>query len=401
MSNANGVGSIQTRVTKKGEKVYDVHYRYYSVKAGKTVNTTKRGFSRKGDAQRYLDKISNQINTDTYVTKNNKTVTEVANEWFSAEIEDRVKPNTVNWYRVNKDNHIITYLGNTKIQDVTVEYVQELYDIKLESGLKETTVSYIHRTLRRIFKYAVKKKYVTENVLESPDLRAPGAKRTEIKVIDMTEINDIVFDSQLNKELKLAIALAGMMGLRRGEVLGLRWSQITWDKKTLELREQRTNYTALEETESLKTDGSARILPIPDVVVQLLQEQRNRLEAYKKLYGQSYDFENGFVCCRFDADIFGKSFRPPNFSKLFSEELKRLGYQHIRFHDLRHSYASHLLQINMPVTVVAKLLGHVSPDITLKIYAHVSKAADIQAFKEINKNLSGYRADMFQKVHEI
>ena len=384
--NNNGTGSIQTRVQKDGKKVYDVRYRYFDVTKGKAASTTKRGFKRKADAQQFLDEVTNQIQTKKYVVKTQKTVKDVANEWFETEILPQLKPTTVNWYKVNKDNHIIPYIGDIKVQELDEEMLLELYDLKRSMGLAEKTVYYIHRTMKQILKYAVNHKYIAENITNSTVFKFNKDRKKVISIIEMDEICRIVQDKKMDREIIIAIALAGMMGMRRGEVLGLKWSQIIWDKKILNVAAQRTNFT--EDTESLKTSESKRELPIPDIVYGLLQEQKNRIASQAQKYGKQYDFQNGFVCCHLGKGNFGKPLCPSNFSNQFARSLKKCGYKPVRFHDLRHSYATYLLHEKIPVTTVSVLLGHASPDITLKTYAHIAKTAYMAECITINENLS-------------
>ena len=391
-------GSIQPRILKNGKKKYDVHYRYWDVAEGKRKTAVKSGFDRKGEAQVFLDELKMKSKLTAGVVKTEKTVADVADEWFFTEVEGKLRKNTCNWYRVNKDNHIIPHLGAFKIQDVTVAVLQELYDLKQQEGLSEASVYYIHRTLKQIYKFALKKHNVIENLTSSPELRLKRPKKKKLPIISAEEIQKLVQNCGENEfDLKLAIALAGFMGLRHGEVLGLRWSAIDEKNKTLGVIEQKTKYDTANTTSELKTDSSHRILPIPDVIWELICQQKERLEQLAAFYSKEYDFANGFVCCMLSEQAFGNSFTPAYFSKKFSEIVKRQGIKAIRFHDLRHSYASWLIHRKVPVPTVSWLLGHASPDITLKIYAHVINTAYLQECEEINNYLNAISAQGGEK----
>lgn len=359
----------------------------------------KRGFKRKGDAQDFLDKMKAEMEAGKLAPISRLTMAEVANEWFASEVEGYLRKNTCNWYRVNKDKHIIPHIGALKLQDITVATLQELYDVKLHSGLSETSVYYIHRTLQQIYKYAVRKHYITENITRNPDLKCKRPKKKAMQTLSAEEITLLIQNcGDKHKDLKVAIALAGFMGLRRGEILGLKWEAINDKNRMLEVVEQKTNYDEDEDTSEVKTGSSHRILPIPDVVWDLLCTQKENITQLSNFYGKEYHFPEGFVCCSLHGQTFGKPFVPSYFSKKFGVFVKKSSDKAIRFHDLRHSYASWLIHQKIPVTTVSKLLGHSSPDITLKIYAHIINVAYLQECSEINKYLNETAGEIVQKA---
>ena len=386
MSKLDITGSISPRTNSQNKKVYDVSYRWLDIATGKTKQSMKRGFKRKGDAQAFLDQLTNN---DKVVAGLNRTMKEVADEWYDTEINGVLKATTCNWYRVNKENHIIPYIGMMKMQEITADTLQALYDMKRKSGLSGTSVHHIHRTLQRIYKYAVRKHYVTEDITKSPELVCKRVKKKKMQILNLEELKILIESCDAKgSDLTVAIALGGFLGLRRGEVLGLKWSAIDNENKMLEVLEQRTNYDEDEKTSELKTECSHRVLPIPDVLWNLLNKQKEKLAYLAQLYGKPVDLENGFVCCYFSEQYFAKAFTLTYFNKKFSNALKTAGIKHVRFHDLRHSYASWLIHKKMPLTTVSKLLGHSSPEITLRIYAHIINTAYLQECTEINKYLN-------------
>ena len=228
----------------------------------------------------------------------------------------------------------------------------------------------------------------------SSELQIKHPKKKKLPIISAEEIQKLVQNcGKEDIDSQLAVALAGFMGLRCGEVLGLRWFAIDEENKTLEVVEQKTKYDDEETTSELKTDSRHRILPITDVIWEMLCQQKDRLYQLSRFYNKEYDFSNGFVCCTLSEQAFASGY----FSKKFSEAIKRQGIKMLRFHDLRHSYASWLIHRKVPVPTVSWLLGHASPDITLKIYAHVINTAYLQECEDINNYLNAISAQGTEK----
>ena len=387
--NCNGTGSIQVREDKKtGKKVYDVWYRWLDVESGKKKQSSKRGFKRKQDAQQFLDEVTGKIKENKFAPSSVLTLEAVANEWFATTIENRLKPNTINWYRVNKDKHIIPYMGQMPMQQITVQMVQALYDQEKKKGLSDTSVYYIHRTLKQIYQYALRKKYIMEDITKDPTLICKQPAKKITKAIATKDIADLITNRIPDHIMAVPIALAGLMGLRRGEVLGLKWSAVDFERKTIVIMEQRTRYDLEGETSTPKTASSQRVLPIPDVVIELLSIQKNKQIALAEQFGIAFNIEAGFVCCYLSKENFGKPYQVNYFSKSISKVLKDNGFEKVTFHELRHSYASNLIHMKIPITTVSKLLGHESPDITLKIYAHIIGTAYLEEFQTINERFN-------------
>ncbi len=384
-------GSIETKIDKHGQKTYAVRYRWLDLATGKRRQSTKRGFKRKGDAQKFLEEIKTKLQSGQSIPNSKLTLAQVADEWLASEVEGKLRPNTINWYKVNKDNHIKPYIGMLKMEDITPTVLQELYRAKSAEGLSDTSVYYIHRTMKQICKYAVRKHYITEDITQSIEIKLRRSSNKKPNILTPEEIHNLIQRSEQPPyaDIALAIALAGFMGLRRGEILGLKYSAIDRKNRILHISEQKTGYDEEDSTSELKTESSCRNLPIPDIVWEYLCQQEERTAKLAEKYGCRYDFTTGFVCCYFSEKNFGHPFKPNYFSRKFGELVKEnektTGF---RFHDLRHSYASWLIHQKIPVTTVAMLLGHASPDITMKTYAHILKQAYLKECEEINDYLN-------------
>ena len=174
-----------------------------------------------------------------------------------------------------------------------------------------------------------------------------------------------------------SILLAGGMGLRRSEALGIRWSRIDWEKKTVLLDTKIVEYkengkVIVRPEEEMKNKSSRRTLPLPDPVYEMLTEEKEKQDMYRRLFKGSYNRKyDDFVC----VNELGELIRPSYVTQHFSDLLKKYGLRHIRFHDLRHTFASLLISQNVPLINVSNFLGHSDLATTSNIYAHLDKAS--------------------------
>jgi Site-specific recombinase XerC len=382
--NANGIGSIQPRMSQRnGKKVYDVQYRVTDPVTGQKKQKMKRGFLTKKEAQDFLNNTQNAISTGVYVSPSKLTVADVANEWYKDDVETRVRPTTQAGYRINKNSHIIPSIGDVLVQKLTADQIQSFYNKKYADGLSPASVRYIHKNLRQILNFGIRRKYITINPALDPIIKVKKIPKYKAEVLDQETILDLVINKIPGHPMVIPIILGGLSGLRRGEILGLKWSDLSLEKGTMHINAQRTVADEDETKRSeVKTASSDRTIPIPQFTLDLLKQMKRDQDDLKERYADKYN-DLGYVCCRMQSG-YGMPFHPNYVSKNFSDVLAKWTLPHIRFHDLRHSYATNLIHMRIPITTVSKLLGHESPDITLKIYAHVFNEmydADIQ---EIN-----------------
>lgn len=395
--NANGIGSIQTRISQRtGKKVYDVLYRVTDPVTGDKKQKMKRGFQTKKEAQDFLNSTQNAITTGVYVSPSKLTVADVANEWFREDIETRVRPTTQAGYRNNKDIHIIPALGDTLVQKLTADQIQTFYNRKYAEGMSPASVRYIHKNLNQILVFAIRKRYITINSAVDPMIKVKKIPRYKAEVLDQDTILNLIINKIPGHAMALPIALGGLSGLRRGEVLGLKWIDINFEKGTMHINGQRTVADSETTRSGVKTASSDRTIPIPQFTLELLKVIKSRQDELKSRLGDKFT-DLGYVCCRMQSG-YGKPFHPNYISKNFSDVLEKWSLPHIRFHDLRHSYATNLIHMRIPITTVSKLLGHESPDITLKIYAHVFNEMYEADIREIDKSYNETIAKIMKKA---
>ena len=227
-----------------------------------------------------------------------------------------------------------------------------------------------HAVVRKALQYAVKNGLVNENVADRVD--RPKKGKYLAAFYSKEELADL-FEATKDDSISVVIQLAAYYGLRRSEVLGIRWSAIDFEKGTLSINHKVTEgivdgKVRLYTEDKLKTKSSFRTLPLIPPVRVLLEEQCVRQQKYRKLFKKSYctDYLD-YVC----TDEMGKLFRPNYITDHFKLLLKQHGLRHIRFHDLRHSCASLLLSQGIPMKQIQEWLGHSTFATTADIYSHL------------------------------
>lgn len=398
--NSNGTGSIQLLYKKKDGKqikTYQVRYRVFDPVKGKKVQKTKSGFSTKGEAQEFLNDITNAIKENRHVSKTKITVAQVLNEWYSVKIESVCRKNTKLWYDNYIRIHIVPSIGAMPVQSLTPKIIQDFYNSKAET-MAATSVAHIHRTLKMGLDYAVNiLRCIPANPARSPGITLRKSTEYTYNVLDQKTIIQLVL-AYRDDGRGLIIALAGLMGLRRGEIRGLKWEDIDFKSKTLHLSAQlHQSSDFLREREPLKTPKSIRTLPLSELVIELLDDQEKRQNAEKEKNASDY-LDLGYVCT--GANSLGKPYALTYINGMMSTITKQTGLPHMRFHDLRHSYATNLIYSGIPIPTVSKLLGHASPKITTETYTHVLESYYNKNQAAINEKISADLKEVLQENSE-
>jgi len=306
----------------------------------------------------------NELAQGTLATGPQQTVKQFLEYWLEDVYKTSVRLGTFKNARTIVSKHLIPGLGHIKLQKLTAQHVQSFCARKLKGGTTASRVKNIHGTLHTALEHARRVKLVSVNVCS--DVQLP--KREESKRTPLTpEQAQLLLQKVKEHQLEAILMLALATGMREGELLSLRWSDVDLEKRILRVV-QTVSYIGgygFVEGEP-KSAKSRRNILLPEFVVDALRRHRvNQLE--KRLVAGATWIERDLVFPDKDGDFLLSLTLLRRFRKL----LREIGLPRIRFHDLRHSAATLLLGMGVEMKVIQELLGHSSIKITADVYAHV------------------------------
>lgn len=363
---------MRGNITRRGKGSWRLKFDLGTDPATGKRNTqfvTVRGTKKEAEAE--LNRRLNQVEEGTFVEKTVATVAEYARHWLTAIAPSKAAPKTLERYGEIVEQHIIPRLGNLALQKLDGTHIDEFYahlrtngrrDGK--GGLAAQTVQHIHRLLSQILSSAVKARRLRQSPMEAVQT-TPKVRREEIQVLDDAELGALLKHLK-GRSIYMPVMMAASTGMRRGEVLALRWKDIDFDRATLQVAQVVEQTKAGITLKEPKTDRSRRTIALPArLVTELRRHRKEQAETRLKLgLGKS---ENDLVFATWDGNM--RSPRP--FSKEFAREAVIAGVAHVTFHGLRHTHITHLLRSGVPVHVVSARAGHANPSVTLNIYAHM------------------------------
>ena len=266
---------------------------------------------------------------------------------YFKKIEKSIQKSTAESYRGMINGRIRRYFTARKeltVGSITAKDIEDFYEWMFESGVVANTVIHYHTVLHSAFKRAFKDGLIDSNPFDRIDRpkknKFTGENYSEEELIAMLGLirGDIIYP---------AVMLAGGLGLRRSEALGARWSRVDWEKKTILLDTKIIEYkengkVIVEPVEEMKNKSSRRTLPLPDPVYEMLCEEREKQDLYRRMFKGSYNRKyDDYIC----VDQLGGLIRPNRVTQRFADLIKQYGLRKIRFHDLRHPYVKHTTKI--------------------------------------------------------
>jgi integrase len=291
------------------------------------------------------------------------TVAEYLHIWLESSVRPRVRPLTYAGYKVNVDKHLVPTLGKIRLDQLTPLHVQGMINNRLREGLSPKTVAYVHQVLRTALSTAVRWDIVSRNVAKLVD--RPRIERKSVNPLTPDEARRFLAAIQGHR-LEALFSVALSLGLRQGEVLGLRWEDMDLAAGTLKVRHQLQRVEGRLVLVPPKTVKSRRTLVLPPLIVDSLREHEKRQVAEKIWAGSRWE-ESGLVF----ANRTGGPTQAKRVIEQFHRALHDAGMRRIRFHDLRHSCATLLLVQGVSPRVVMEVLGHSEIALTMNAYSHV------------------------------
>ena len=325
-----------------------------------------------------------------FVAPHKLTLGEWLNTWLWEYKRPKLRSNTLDSYIEKVRTHLQPGLGHIPLKDLRPDQVQHFYNERRQHGLSTRTIRYCHTLLHGALAQAEKNQLVARNIATL--VEPPRKERKEMQTLTLDQVTTTLLPTLEQDRLGAAIFLAFGTGLRRGELLGLRWRDV--DLQTGKLHVRQTLYRIRNHDDSErktqlvfqepKTEKSRRTVPIPALCLPALKRHKTRQAEEKLLIGAGYQ-DHGLVFCGID----GQPCDPAAFTRHFTRLLKRVGLPLIRLHDTRHTYATWLLEQGVALKVTQTLLGHSSIAVTADVYSHVNPEIQRDAAERLNAALLG------------
>lgn len=354
---------------------------------GKRKQQTLTVRGSKKDAERELRAALTRIESGAHVKPAKMTVGEYLGRWLRDYVATNTAPSTADGYSDMVKAHLIPALGSLPLTALQPSHIQAYYGRMLESGrrdgkggLSAQTVKHHHRVLYEALKHAVKHGLLIRNVTEAVDPPRPDSK--EMITLDMDDVHTLL-DAAHDTPYYMLFYTALYTGLRRSELLGLRWKDVDLDLATLSVV-QTLHYVSGKGYifREPKTKRSRRLVDLSPSLAVLLREHRANHELEKKLLGRSV-IPDDLVFSYPD----GTPLPPNSITKAFHKLVKALGMPGMRLHDLRHTHATLMLRQGVHPKVVSERLGHSSVAITLDTYSHVMPGIQAAAARRFDEGL--------------
>lgn len=309
----------------------------------------------------------------------------------------QVTPRTAERYRELANNQIVPHLGAKFLVDLKPLDIEawhttlKMFGRLKGGGLSPRTTLHAHRLLSKALKDGVANEQVARNVAAlkgAPRVQDEG----EVAILTSEQVGELLVKLRGRAIYGRAIVCL-FTGLRRGEMLALRWGNVDLDGKLIRVRE------AIEETKAglrfkkPKTKSGVRNVTLPEIVVDVLRAERDAQKRAVAGVPAGAEIDLSLVKLPEDRLVFagpnGAPLSPRVFSKAWADAAAAIGMPDVTFHALRHTHASQLIDRGVDVVTIGKRLGHASPTVTLRVYAHLFRKDDGKASDAINDALAG------------
>ena len=368
-------GNIVERIRKSGKISYEI-----TVEGERDPLTGKRNRvfrTVKGsekEARKVMHRLINDMEQNKIVKKNHKTVEEWMEEWINLYLPN-VEETTRVGYKTKLRCYIKPALGDILIYSLRADHVQKMVNDMQARGLSPKNIRDTFNNINAAMKKAVVLRYIPFNPCDGVVL--PKLKKYRAKVYDNQMIHTLL-DTASGTDMYLPVLLGVTVGLRRGEMLALRWDDIDFKTNTIKVRSNMVNGENGIIIKAPKSEAGIRDIKVGDEVMAELKKARLK---YMDDVLTSPIFQNlNFVIRQED----GSPLHPDSMTRKWSRFLKDNDLPHIRLHDLRHSNATALIQAGVNPRVVQQRLGHSDVNITLNTYTHVLPEMDIDAAEKLD-----------------
>ena len=367
---ANGEGNIRKRKDGRWEGRYTAGY---DAKTGKRIIRNVLGKTQAEVKEKLKAAIAESQGIEVRKSEDEYTVATWLRTWYELYAKPNVRTATANRYQLIIEQYTVPRIGNIKLKKLTTRHLQKLYKELLESGrihvgknqdkgLSTTTVHSVHLMLHCALERAVKERLIPRNPCE--DCIVPKPRKLDMKILPPEHMKAYL-EAAERRGLLPMFYLELVSGLRKGELVALRWDDLNIQQRTISVSKQyvRNPDGSLELTRP-KTENSVRLVSIPQAAVDLLIQEHT-------LHPDSPYL--------FPSPLTGEMYHPDSVVNFHKKILRDAGLGHLRFHDLRHTFATTALQNGVDVKTVSSRLGYFDAGFTLRTYTHATRQKQDEA----------------------
>ena len=329
---------------------------------------TVRG--RKGEAQRRLTELLSSLDKGIYTRPGKLTVADLLNQFLQGYVKTKCSQKTQDGYQMIMERHLIPALGHIQLKQLQPQVIQAYYGKACEK-LSGRTVHKHHRLLKQSLKYGVRQGYLGRNPCDLVD--SPSWKARPMRTLTTEELENLLEIASGNRFYPV-IYTAVSTGLRQAELLGLRWRDIDLDLQSISVCRTLYKRRGVCEFKEPKTSHSKRRVSMTAKLADYLSEYREERESLSLHLGRLLKPDDLIF-----ASVEGKPIDPYVLSHAFNKLAKRAGLKDVRFHDLRHTFASLMLLRGAKPKVISEALGHASVAFTMDTYSHIIEGMQSEA----------------------
>lgn len=354
---------------------------YLGTKDGKKQYKYETFHGKKTDAEKRLNQLVNEVSTQGITDPGKITVEQFIKKWLSDYCETNVAKSTYLVYEGIVNNHIVPEIGKVALSKLSGFELQGYFSRLSKLELSTSTMQSHYKVLKSALNKAVKWRLISVNPCNFID--PPKNKKREYVQLTPEQISKTIEYASKNDScafMLMPVILSAHLGMRKGEVLGLTWDCVDFFNNIVTIKRQYIREGTPKLVERTKSGEQRKVL-MPEELAKILKEHHKEQSANRLKLGEGYD-KREFVCCLKD----GSPIEPTKLSQKFTSVTDKLGFKS-RFHDLRHYFATDLLENNIELGIVSSILGHSSISITNDVYGHIKTSAQQKAFDVVNNKL--------------
>jgi len=351
--------------------------RRWIAQVGSGKNREYRSFDTQREANAWRHKRVEEIQQGLVFIGAKIQFSKFLDDWLVV-VENSVRPNTYIQYSQIVHQHIVPVLGKILLKDLRPDHVQKLYTVKLKNGISARTTQLIHAVIHRALNHALKQGLVARNVSDA--VTRPKVPRKEMKTLDDYQVRQLLQAAEETR-MQTLFWIAVSTGLRKGEILGLKWSDLDWNNGRLQIQRQvqRIKGVGLVLCEPKSASGR-RVIILGEKTLDRLRKHKEEQYRERNRAGDMWK-ENDLIFPSPNGTILDQS----KVNKVYKKCLQKAGLPNLRFHDLRHSAATLMLQQGIHPKVVQERLGHSDISLTLNIYSHVLPSMQEEAAEKMDE----------------